>query len=378
MRPVRYSTSRPETSRSETPSPAGLAARAPSGPASDSSSSLQRTHRTAWSGTAISSSGTAARQRSCSNPHRGANAQPDGHSPTPTATPGIPWSARGRRKSGIAPTSAARVRVPRLADHLVDRPVLDHPAGVHDHDPVGHAGDDGEVVRHVHHRHPLLAPQARQLGQDAVLGEDVEPGGRLVEHGDRRPADARHRDGHALLLPARQLVRVAAAETGIRAQLDPLERRAHGVVGGGLRPVRAQHIHDGVTDPEGGVEGAARILRDVRDDPAPQAPHRAGVAPDHLLSADLDRAAPRDDAVAGVAEERKRRGRLAAPGLADEPQDLARLHREADVLDDRLARGEAQAEVLDPDHGLAAVGAHAGTVVVARRPCRRGCRASRG
>ena len=106
VRPVRYSTSRSETSRSETPSPAGLAARAPSGPVSDSSSSLQRTHRTAWSGTAISSSGTAARQRSSSNPHRGAKAQPDGHSPTPTATPGIPWSARGRRKSGIAPTSA--------------------------------------------------------------------------------------------------------------------------------------------------------------------------------------------------------------------------------------------------------------------------------
>ena len=71
-----------------------------------SSSSLQRTHRTAWSGTAISSSGTAARQRSSSNRHRGANAQPAGHSPTPTATPGMPWSARGRRKSGIAPTSA--------------------------------------------------------------------------------------------------------------------------------------------------------------------------------------------------------------------------------------------------------------------------------
>ena len=50
--------------------------------------------------------GTAAWQRSCANAHRGAKEHPGGHSPTPTATPGMPWSARGRRTSGMAPTSA--------------------------------------------------------------------------------------------------------------------------------------------------------------------------------------------------------------------------------------------------------------------------------
>ena len=296
-RPDRYSTSRPDTSRSGAPpAAAGLAARAPPGPASASSSSSQRTHRTECRAAASSSSGTAAWQRSCENAHRGANAHPAGHSPTPTATPGMPWSARGRRTSGMAPTSARVYGCRGRRDDLVDRPVLDDPAGVHDDDAVGHPGHDGEVVRDVDHRHPLLCPQPRELGEDAVLGQDVEPGGRLVEDRDRRAADARHRDRDTLLLAARELVRVAAAEARIGPQLDALERRAHRVVGRRLRAVRAQHVHDRVADPKRRVEGAARILGHVRDHPAAQAPHGARVAPDDRLPADLDRAASDDHA----------------------------------------------------------------------------------
>src|SRR5438128_1209238 len=60
-----------------------------------------------------------------------------------------------------------------------------------------------------------------QLGQDAVLREHVETRGRLVEHRDGRLAHARHGDRDTLLLPARELMRIAPREARIVAQLNP-------------------------------------------------------------------------------------------------------------------------------------------------------------
>ena len=265
-------------------------------------------------------------------PQRGANAQPAGHSPTPTDTPGIPCSARGRRKSGIAADQRARVRVPGPLDHLVGRPVLDHPAGVHDHDPVGHPGDDGEVVRDVHHRHPLLVAQARELGQDAVLGEHVEPGGRLVEHGDRRLADARHRDRHALLLAARELVRVAAAEARIRRPARPARapraptrrRRTPTRCARSTSMIASPTRSEGLSAPPGscGTYETTRPRR-LRSARASRPIDAAGRRPRSCRSRD-------DDARAGVAEQRERGGRLAAartrrPGPGSRPAPTAKL-----------------------------------------------------
>src|SRR4029078_6514909 len=61
--------------------------------------------------------------------------------------------------------------------------------------------------------------------EDPLLRDSVEPRRRLVEHGDRWFADGRHRNRHALLLTARQLMGVAASE--VLAQLDPTERLAN-------------------------------------------------------------------------------------------------------------------------------------------------------
>ena len=119
----------------------------------------------------------------------------------------------------------ARVRVTRSLDDLGGGRVLDDPPGVHDDDAVGHARHDREVVRDVDHRHALLVAEAVELAEDAILREHVEAGRGLVEHGDRRLAHARHRDRHALLLPARELMRIAADEARVRSELDALERR---------------------------------------------------------------------------------------------------------------------------------------------------------
>ena len=157
------------------------------------------------------------------------------------------------------------VRVLGPLDDVGGWAVLDHPAGVHDDDPVGHLGDHREVMRHIHHRHAVLVAKPCELRQDPVLGEHVQPGGRLVEHGDRGLADAGHGDRHSLLLAAGELVRIALAEARVGAQLDARERGLHRLVGGGGRPVGAQNVHDRVADPHRRVERAARILRHVGD-----------------------------------------------------------------------------------------------------------------
>ena len=171
---------------------------------------LPRKQRTACRASASASAGhglaRSARPRARSAARRRSRA---GHSPTPTDTPGMPRSARGWRKSGIAATSArvygwrGRSITSAAGPFSTTRPAYMttmRSAMLRDH---------REVVRDVDHRHALLVAQPVELDQDAILREHVEPGRRLVEHGHRRLADAGHRDRHPLLLAAGELVRIA-------------------------------------------------------------------------------------------------------------------------------------------------------------------------
>ena len=225
--------------------------------------------------------------------------------------------------------------------------LLDDAARVHDDDAVRHARYHREVVGDVDHGHALLAAQAVELEQDAILRQHVESRGRLVEHGDGRLADARHRNRHALLLSARELVRVATREARVRSELDPVECRVHRLGRALACSVRGQDVEDRLADAQRRVERSARILRHVGDDAAAQASQGALVTPAHLLAAHLDRAAAPHDSGARVPEQRERRRRLATARLADEPEDLAGSQREADVLDHRLAGAQRKGQAVD-------------------------------
>ena len=108
----------------------------------------------------------------------------------------------------------ARVRVPRMAEELVGRALLDHAAAVHDDHAVGEPAHDAEVVADVDDR----GVTAAQLGDDleqARLRDHVEPGRRLVHHDQVGLAREGDRDRDALLLAAGELMRVAAQERRI-------------------------------------------------------------------------------------------------------------------------------------------------------------------
>jgi hypothetical protein len=141
--------------------------------------------RTAWSGVAADSGQrlAAAVDGVTAAGHEGAAARPladaDRHAgdAAQRARPAEVGDGRHQRP---------RVGVAGPLDHLVGRAALDHAAGVHDDDPIGHLRHHRQVVGDIHHRHAVVVAQASQLGQDPVLGDHVEPGGGLVQHRHRR------------------------------------------------------------------------------------------------------------------------------------------------------------------------------------------------
>ena len=95
---------------------------------------------------------------------RGWNVQPDGSSRGSGGSPGSPAGAYRAAGSPIRGNDAgqrARVGVQRVAEHLVGRAVLDHPAGVHHGDPVAHVGQHRQVVADHQHPDAELARPAR-------------------------------------------------------------------------------------------------------------------------------------------------------------------------------------------------------------------------
>jgi hypothetical protein len=95
-----------------------------------------------------------------------------------------------------------------VVEDLVHRAFLDHLPRVHDVHPVAGCQYQAQVVGDVDHRGiELLGDLGDQL-DDARLDRHVERRGRLVEQQQRRIGQQRHRDHDALLLAARDLVRV--------------------------------------------------------------------------------------------------------------------------------------------------------------------------
>ena len=106
------------------------------------------------------------------------------------------------------------------------RPLLDDPAQVHDHDPVGELRGRREVVRDHQDAEPALRA-ARERIEHAGAHRDVEHRDGLVGDEQLRLEHERGRDRDALALAARELVRVAVEEQLGRVEARPLQRLAH-------------------------------------------------------------------------------------------------------------------------------------------------------
>ena len=130
-----------------------------------------------------------------------------------------------------------RVRMPRSAKQRPRRPDLDEPAAVHDCHAGREGRDDGQVVAHVDGRDAVRGAEVAHRREHVRLRRDVEPRRRLVEHDHARPVRECHRQRDALLLPARELMRVAPAGTRRRSAAAP-RRAPRRSVRGARRPTR--------------------------------------------------------------------------------------------------------------------------------------------
>ena len=97
---------------------------------------------------------------------------------------------------------------------------------VHDRDPVAHRERLLLIVGHVDERDPDLDLDPLELELEALAELEVERAERLVEQEDLGPVDERPGERDALLLAARQLVRLAPAEVGRGGRARAPRRRA--------------------------------------------------------------------------------------------------------------------------------------------------------
>ena len=186
-------------------------------------------------------------------------------------------------------------------------------------------------------RHARLALQAPQQPEDLRLHGHVERGRRLVGDQQLRPAGERERHRDPLRHAARQLIRAQRSDALGVGQLDEPQQLERARSGARARAalVAAHDLHQLAADRERRIEARLRLLRDVRERAAAQRVELALAHRQQLALVPAHAAGDRLEAGGQQPQQRERRDALAAAGLADDAERLARQHVEAHALDEQ-------------------------------------------
>ncbi|KPG85659.1 hypothetical protein AEQ27_05190 [Frigoribacterium sp. RIT-PI-h] len=179
----------------------------------------------------------------------------------------------------------ARVLVLRVREQRRGRRVLDDPALVHDGDLVRHGRHDAEVVADQHDRHAEFDRQIADQFEHGRLRHDVEGGGRLVEHQKLRSGRDGHGDRDALLLSARELVRVAPHDRLGAGPAPVSPEFEHAVVAAG-QSVALECLAQLASDAHRRGERLAGVLGDQGRRTAAQGPARPLGEGEHVVPGD--------------------------------------------------------------------------------------------
>ena len=271
---------------------------------------------------------------------------------------------------------ALGVGVAHVVEDLGHRALLHDDARVHHVDPVAGRQDQSQVVGDIDHRGVELAGKLRDQLDDAGLDGHVERGGRLVEQQQRRVGQERHGDHHALLLTARDLVRIGGHDPFRVRDVDvaqDLVRAVVGVLRADLLVVQ-RHLHQLLAQRHARVERGHGLLIDHGDLVAAQLPDLL-LAERRQIGSLVNDLTADDAAVAPqVAHDAERHGRLAAAGFADQADALALMQGQVEVdhgRDFSGAREVGERKVPALEDGavvVRAVGRHAGLLNRAARP----------
>ncbi len=210
--------------------------------------------------------------------------------------------------------------VAELRGQLLDRSLADQLARREDPDPVADRLDLAQQVARQHDRQPTLVDQATEELEDLDDPERVDRGRRLIEDEEVGRLHERIGDPQPLPHPAR----VRADEVvGAAGQAD----LAEDLVDGGRRLVTAEAV-----EPRRVAEVLASGHPLVEADGIGQVadpPLDLARLPGGIEAHDLGLAVGR----LGEAEQHEDGRGLAGPVLAEEPEDLARVDREVEVVD---------------------------------------------
>lgn len=112
---------------------------------------------------------------------------------------------------------AFRVVGLRIVEDLVHAPLLDHMTAIHDDHLIGEIGHNTHVVRDDEHRGTEFVAGETQQIEDLGLHRHVECRRRLIGENESGIEHEGHGDDDALLLAARELMRVVVdARGGVR------------------------------------------------------------------------------------------------------------------------------------------------------------------
>ena len=234
----------------------------------------------------------------------------------------------------------------RVAQHRFDRAFQHRLARVKHLYPVADPRDHAQIVADIDHRHVAVGGQIAQQFEDMRLRGDIEAGGRLVQQQRVRLAGQRHGDRHALLLAARQLMRIAAQHR-TRIGQPHLRQKITGplvVLGLGQVAMQVQRLADLPPDAHRRRQRLPRILRDEAKLSTPDAHEilrraREHVGPviDHLARHLLQ-------PVLEIAHGGQGQRALARSAFADDADAFAATHRQVDLVQHRQQRAGATKE----------------------------------
>ena len=258
----------------------------------------------------------------------------------------------------------------RALEQLGCRRGLDHPPSVHHHHPVGVAGDDTQVVGDEQHRHAELVLQPIEQLENLCLNRHVEGRRGLVGDEDLGVTDERHRDHHALAHASGHLMRIVVDPLlgiGNADELEHLDRA------GARRPARQplmddRRLRDLIPDGEDGVQGGHWLLENHGDLIAANGAQLGWSEREQIAALEFDQRARQDVArrLGNEPQNRQRRHGLATARLPDDPQRLARIQIEGNLVD-RACRAaavfgdEIRLEIADAQQRSGRCCGHAGS-----------------
>jgi len=244
-----------------------------------------------------------------------------------------PLAVLAAPRRGQAAQQAHRVRMTRPREDIFGRAFLDQLARVKHADALTHASDHGKVMADEQHGRAQLRTQLRDEIEHFGFDSGVEPRGRFVENQQRRVGSERHRDHHALLHAARQLMRIAGHHPLGRRTAHPLQHLERALQCFFARETGGFECFGHLPrNRERRIQRAAGVLIDHRNRIGAQRPQCIGVELVHLRARDRDLARLHFAVARQIAQRRHRDGRLAAARFADEPIRLAAPHAKRHVL----------------------------------------------